>query len=121
MRNGNMPSYKHRGDTAWLGAVVTRKIPNGSDRKTEMCSIFDVYDKCVRKGVKNDCKGDQVMMNRERNAAQTRYSLWWPAQWALYHTTPVTAARSGHSPAHTHKCALTQHTAIGLLHHLLPT
>jgi len=22
-----------------------------TDRKTEMCSIFDVYDKCVRKGV----------------------------------------------------------------------
>jgi len=43
---------------------------NGSDRKTEMCSIFDVYDKCVRKGVKNDCKGDQVMMNRERDAAR---------------------------------------------------
>jgi len=44
-----------------------------------MCSIFDVYDKCVREGVKND----RQMMNRERNAAQTRYSLWWPAQWAL--------------------------------------
>jgi len=27
------------------------------DRKTQMCSIFDVYDKCVRRGVKNDCKG----------------------------------------------------------------
>jgi len=38
-------------DTAWLRAVVTRKTPNGSDRKTEMRSIFDVYDKCVRKGV----------------------------------------------------------------------
>jgi len=43
-------------------------------------------------------------MYRERNAAQTKYSLWWPAQWALYHTrqvttpvtTPVTAARSSH-------------------------
>jgi len=39
-----MPSYKHGNDTAMSRAVVTRKT-------TEMCSIFDVYDKCVRKGV----------------------------------------------------------------------
>jgi len=25
-----------------------------SGRKTEMCPIFDVYDKCVRKGVEKD-------------------------------------------------------------------
>ena len=66
------------------------------------CSIFDVSDKCVRKGVSVRSAG--CAMYRERNAAQTKYSLWWPAQWALYHTrqvttpvtTPVTAARSSH-------------------------
>ena len=61
---GNMSSYKHCSDTAWLRAVVTRKAPNGSDRKTEMCSIFDVYDKCVRKGVKNACKGNEQRKER---------------------------------------------------------
>jgi len=46
-----MPSYKHRKDTAMSRTVVTRKIRSVAGRKTEMCSIFDVYDKCVRKGV----------------------------------------------------------------------
>jgi len=27
------------------------KTRSVADRKTEMCSIFDVYDKCVHKGV----------------------------------------------------------------------
>jgi len=64
-----MPSYKHHSDTAWLRAVVTRKTPNGSDRKTEMCSIFDVYNKCFRKGVKNDRKGDRSDEQRKERSS----------------------------------------------------
>jgi len=100
-----MPSYKHRNDTA-MAELSSRERPGSViDRKTEMCSIFDVYDNCVRKGV--SARSARCVMYGERNAAQTRYSLWWPAQWALYHTTPATALRSGHSTAHTCKCALT--------------
>ena len=34
-----------------LGSELSSRERSGSvaDRKTEMCSIFDVYDKCVRK------------------------------------------------------------------------
>jgi len=48
-------------------------------------------------------------MSKEKgNAAQTKYKFVVArAVGALYHTTPVTAVRSGHSPAHTYKCALT--------------
>jgi len=97
-----MPSYKHRNDTA-MAELSSRERPGSvADRKTEMFSIFNVSDKYVRKGVSVRSAG--CAMYRERNAAQTKYSLWWPAQWALYHTrqvttpvtTPVTAARSSH-------------------------
>ena len=50
---GNMLSYEHRSDTAMSQAVLTR-TGTMSGRRTEMCSIFDVYYKCVRKGMESD-------------------------------------------------------------------
>jgi len=75
-----------------------------SGRKIDMCSIFDVNHKCVRKGV--EC--DKRVMYRKRNAAQTNTVCGGHSHSGLSTTqTPVTAARSGHTPAHTYKCALT--------------
>ena len=37
-----------------------------ADRKTEMCSIFDVYDKCVHKGVTVRSPGD--VQRKERSS-----------------------------------------------------
>jgi len=51
-----------------------------------MCSISDIYDKCVAK----ECDDHELFSYRERNAAQTRYSLL-----GSYHTKAVTATRSG--------------------------
>ena len=43
---GNISSYKHRSDTA-ISQVPLREWPGTmTGRETEMCSIFDVYDKC---------------------------------------------------------------------------
>jgi len=39
-----MPSYKHYNITAMSRTVFTRKTGSVADRKTEMCSLFDVYD-----------------------------------------------------------------------------
>jgi len=88
-----------------LGSDLSSRERSGSvaDRKTEMCSIFDIYDKCVAK----ECDDHMLCSYRERNAAQTRYSLWWPAQWAptTQHQSPPRGLVN--SPAHTYKCALT--------------
>jgi len=48
-------------------------------------------------------------MSKEKgNTAQTRYKFVVARTvGALYHTTPVAAGQSGHSPADTYKCALT--------------
>jgi len=51
----------------WLRAVVTRKTPNGSDRKTEICSIFDVYDKCVRKAQRSEEGSLEDEQRKERS------------------------------------------------------
>jgi len=44
-----------------LSAELSSRERPGSvaDRKTEMCSIFDVYDKCVRKGVSVRSHGER--------------------------------------------------------------
>ena len=69
-----------------------------------MGSIFDVYDKCVRKEGVLIIRSDRT---EKGNTVQTRYSLWWPAQWAptIEHQSPPRGLVN--SPAHTHKCALT--------------
>jgi len=62
-----MPSHKHRSDTAMAG-LSSREGPGSvADRKTEMCTIFDVYDKCG-KGVKND-KGDRSDDQRKERSS----------------------------------------------------
>jgi len=43
----------------WFRAVVMRKTSNGSDTKTERCSIFNVNDNYVCKDVNNDCKSNE--------------------------------------------------------------
>jgi len=79
-----------------------------------MCSLFNVSDKCSLKGVYTR----SVMSKEKGNAAQTKY-MFVVARTVgpLYHTIPVTAVQSGHTPAHTYKCALPLHTTMGLLHH----
>ena len=54
-----------------------------------------------------ECVNHEKFSYRERNAAQTRYSLWWPAQWAptTQHQSPPCGLVN--SPTHTYKCALT--------------
>jgi len=44
-----MPSYRHRNETAMSGLSSREKPGLMGDRKTEMCSIFDVYESVFAK------------------------------------------------------------------------